>query len=194
MKRKRRIKIILSLIITICVVAIIHPIAASAALQQSTDVQNLITVETIDSSWAKMNGELLTSLAMPEYVAPGEEVDISEGLYLKNIGVNAYARIKIDSEINNQKAEAFDIVLNANWIKGSDDFYYYCNPQTNGVLYSNEVNLVIEELKIASHFKNTDSGVTLKLILTAEVIDACSNEYEVGWGTNPPDQWFDIIG
>ena len=186
-------KILISFVITCSLLAIIRPIAAFAALSQSAEVKNSITVETIDSLWSNKNGDLINELNLPKYVVPGEEVDVGEGIYLKNIGVNAYARIKFESKINGVSQEAFNVSINSNWVKGNDEYYYYCNQATHGVLLSNEINLVIESLSILGVFTNNDSDADIKLILTAEVLDAAANEYVEGWGEKPPQAWFDLI-
>ena len=172
---------------------IVCPISVYAAISQSANHSTHITVEVIDSEWSDKNGNILTTLPLPEYVSAGENVNLEDGIYVKNTGVNAYARVKIHSKIDGVIASVFDYSINENWIKGKDDYYYYCNNSSGAVLFSNEINLVIVELSISRQFSNSDKEKELTLVLMLEVLDANSNEYVAAWQDNPPEEWFSII-
>lgn len=190
---KKVLKIAIACSMLFALLLIVCPISVYAAISQSANHSTHITVEVIDSEWSDKNGNILTTLPLPEYVSAGENVNLEDGIYVKNTGVNAYARVKIQSKIDGVIASAFDYSINENWVKGKDDYYYYCNNSSGAVLFSNEINLVIEELSISRQFSNSDKEKELTLVLTLEVLDANSNEYVAGWQDNPPEEWFSII-
>jgi len=100
-------KVIISLCFTIIAAFIICPLAIQAALNQSAEITSYIKVERIDSLWCDKNQNVITKLDLPEYVSPGEKVQLNDAIYTKNTGVPAYARFKIQTLENNTDSNCF---------------------------------------------------------------------------------------
>ena len=193
MNKKRFLVVSVSLLFAAVLIFVICPIFVKAAISQTVQSEVHIIIETINSEWSDKNGNKLSSLPLPEYVSPGQNIDLNGGIFLNNIGVDSYARIKFQSKLNDALNDCFFVTLNENWIKGNDEYYYYCNTDENGVIYKNQRTQVIEELQISTSFKNSDKDSTLSIVLTLEVVDSKSTDYVDGWGSNPPQEWFDCI-
>ena len=148
MNKKAITKLLISCIFTINIIFVFYPLVVKAALNQSSTLSTTIRVDVIDSIWCDKYENNLTSLSLPEFVAPGEKVLLNDAIYTKNTGVPAFARFKIQEKINNIESNCFDYVINTNWVKGNDDYYYYCNQSEQCIIPPNQLLIVIEELYI----------------------------------------------
>ena len=187
MKKLSLATIILSFLLGIC---LLSPIFVFASESQNTDLTNQIKVEVIDGVWLDGNNQEITKINLPEYLSAGEEIDFDGGLSIKNIGVDAFARVKAVGKIDGNESNIFNFDLQNDWIKGSDGYYYFCNSDKSAIIESQEIMLVIEKITLSTSLKNIDKDKELSISLSLEVIDANSNEWEEGWATNPPNEWF----
>jgi len=185
MKKLSLATIILSFLLGIC---LLSPIFVFAAEKQNASLNNQIKVEVIDGVWVDKDNNEITKLNVPEYLSSGEEIDLNGGLYIKNVGVDAFARVKVVGKIDGVEINVFDFDFQNDWIKGNDEYYYFCNSDKNAIIKSKESLMVIEKIVLSTSFKNIDKDKNISLVLTLEVIDANSNEWEEGWANNPPNE------
>lgn len=186
MKKLSLATIILSFLLGIC---LLSPIFVLASESQKVDLSNQIKIEVIDGIWLDEKNNEISSLNLPQYLSAGESLPIGEGLKIKNIGVDAYARIKAVGKIDGNESNIFNFYLNSDWIKGNDGYYYFCNSDEKAIIKSQEILLTIPKITLSTTLKNIDKDKELSVLLTLEVVDASSNEWE-NWGDNPPNEWF----
>ena len=187
MKKLSLASMILSFLLGIC---LLSPIFVFASESQDSSLNNEIKVEIIDGVWVDINNQEIEKISLPEYLSAGEEVDFDGGISVKNIGVDAYARVKVIGKLDGIESDILSFDLHTDWVKGNDNFYYLCNFDKNSIIARQETVLVIEKITLSSSLKNADKDKQISISLTLEVVDANSNEWEAGWGNNPPEEWF----
>ena len=189
-KRLIIMNIIVILMTLIGAVFIIYPTLVKAAEQQSAELGSYIRVDAINAVWKDGDNNKITKLPLPNYVAPGEDVNIGTGLYLENVGSLGYARFKADIKVDGAESDLISLTISPDWIVGEDGYYYYCNQDRGGKLQINDAVLVISAIRIADTFKNIDSGTLIEISLRAEVIEADKEVWRTEWGENLPNEWF----
>lgn len=174
-----------------CIISV--PVYVLAAKSQSNSINGIIVIEILDGCWLNSDNQELKELELPEYLSAGEQLEIGEGLKIKNIGKEAYARVKATSKIDGKEDTVFSFSFNEDWIKGKDGFFYYSNKDKNAIISSKEILVVIEKISLSTALKNFDQDKILSITLTLEIVDANKNEWKDGWANNPPQEWHDLV-
>ena len=109
MKYLKNVKFLTIMIAVFSLIIIIFPISIRAALMQNASLNNQIKVNSINSKWVDGNNSSAESLTIPEFVAPGEEINLNGGLYIQNLGNDSYARFKVESKLNGIEENVVEI-------------------------------------------------------------------------------------
>ena len=188
-KRKTVLKIFV-ILFAITMLSIFCPILVLAARNQSLTVNNTIKIEAVNGVWTNGNMDEISQVQFPSFVAPGESIDLSGGLFLKNKGISSYARFKPILLLNGEETNLISLKIDSNWVLGQDGYYYYCNQETSAQIHKDQYSIVINEIIISDIFKNVDSGENINLTFIAELVEADDEGWRVEWGEQLPDEWF----
>ena len=187
MKYLKNVKFLTIMIAVFSLIIIIFPISIRAALMQNASLNNQIKVNSINSKWVDGNNSSAESLTIPEFVAPGEEINLNGGLYIQNLGNDSYARFKVESKLNGIEENVVEIQVSQGWVLGSDGWYYYVSAENTSVLLMHNVVKAIEKIIVVDSLNNSNIGNLIEIGLTSEVADINENKWEE-W--NPPNEWY----
>jgi len=181
--------VIIAFIALLCV-----PIFVNASLNQDSNLSNTIIVNSVNSKWLDGKEGEIDKISIPDYVVPGQILDINGGLKLKNTGIVSYARFKTEFKLNDVETLLLDVEIDENWIQGSDGWYYYVNATNRAKVLLGEIVRVIDTIKILDTFTNANSDDVISMEFTAEVLDSGTIDWVTLWGENPPAEWFEASG
>ena len=176
----------LVIVILFCLaLTIVFPIYINAALMQKGELNNYIKVNSINSKWLDSLGGNASALIIPEYLAPGEELNLNGGLGIKNTGNDAYARFKAVFKLNGSVSNIIDLEAGDDWKQGSDGWYYFVG-RSPSIFNMSESSLAIKKMSISKTLNNSNINNSILVELTSEVVDPESTEWQ-SWA--PPSEW-----
>lgn len=181
--------VIIAFIALLCV-----PIFVNASLNQESNLSNTITVNSVNSKWLDGEERKIDEISIPNYVVPGQILDINGGLKLKNTGIVSYARFKTEFKLNDVETLLLDVEIDENWKLGNDGWYYYVNATNRAKIDLGGVVNVIDTIKILDTFTSANSDDVISMVFTAEVLDSGTIDWVTLWGENPPAEWFTASG
>ncbi len=179
--------------LTLCVTFFLVPVAVFAAKTQNVEISSTIKIEGINAIWTDGNFTNITEIKFPEYIAPGESLNLNGGLYLKNEGTPAYGRFKPTILVNGVASDLVIVDIDSNWVLGDDGYYYYCNKDSKGQINKNQNALVVNDITFSDTFKNINSGDDISITFIGEFVETAENAWQTEWGSNPPQEWLDAI-
>ncbi len=190
MTKGRLILKIFIIIFALAMLGIFCPIFVWAARNQSITLNNTIKIEAVNGIWTNGNFVEISEIQFPNYVAPGESINLDGGLYLKNEGISSYARFKPILLLNGEETDLISIEIDPNWVLGQDGYYYFCNKDTSAQINMGQYVVVINKIVISDTFKNINSGDEINLSFTAELVEANEEGWKTQWGEQLPDEWY----
>ena len=194
MARKKWILKIFAMMFSVIMLCIFCPILVFAARSQNVLLNNTITIKALNGVWTNGAFEEVSSIEFPNYVAPGENINLEGGLYLKSEGASTYARFKPTLLLNGENTQLIFIDVSSDWVLGQDGYYYYCNNDNSAQINNNQFVTVINEIVVSDQFKNINSGDNIKISFIAELVEADAESWKLQWGESLPEQWFIASG
>lgn len=188
MRNLNKIKFLSIMVVFFSLCIILLPVTVSALLYQNVSLSNQITVSSINSKWIDGNGSPAENLTIPDYIAPGEKIELNGGLTLVNLGNDSYARFRVDCKLNDALADIFEISVGEDWFIGDDGWYYFVN-DSSSVFEMGASSLAITEIKLSTSLDNSNIGDLIEIEILSEVIDVNSEIWHE-WLT--PDNWHEI--
>ena len=183
-KQKRKVSTSTIAIVTLSIL-LIASIAIGVTLAfftATTTVTGNITLGDPVTVSITQGGATATSLTFSGDALPGTVYDQTIGISAPADMTEALVRAKLTITNSDGASTTVEATTTANWIEGTDDYYYY-----NGSLTANTNIDFITAVTIPTSLTNADANKTFNIDVIVETIQKANNAANSVWTTAPAD-------
>ena len=183
-KQKRKVSTSTIAIVTLSIllIASITIGVTLAFFTATTTVTGNITLGDPVTVSITQGGATATSLTFSGDALPGTVYDQTIGISAPADMTEALVRAKLTITNSDGASTTVEATTTANWIEGTDDYYYY-----NGSLTANTNIDFITAVTIPTSLTNADANKTFNIDVIVETIQKANNAANSVWTTAPAD-------
>ena len=183
-KQKRKVSTSTIAIVTLSIllIASITIGVTLAFFTATTTVTGNITLGDPVTVSITQGGATATSLTFSGDALPGTVYDQTIGISAPADMTEALVRAKLTITNSDGSSTTVEATTTANWIEGTDDYYYY-----NGSLTANTNIDFITAVTIPTSLTNADANKTFNIDVIVETIQKANNAANSVWTTAPAD-------